>query len=138
MDITPILTPVLALLKSRKFIVAVVALVINLLIAAAPGLEAFRTELVTVVTGLALALIGGIAYEDGAAIGREVAAEPVKSNDELIKELFGDFVDAVITNSAGQTTVVLKPGAPVTVTERATSSNVRVYAESVDRSLPQR
>lgn len=130
MNITPILSPVLALLKSRKFIVAVVALVINLLIAAAPGLEAFRTELVTVVTGLALALIGGIAYEDGAAIGRDVAALPPKSNDDLIKELFGDFVDTVITTASGQTTVVLKPGAPVTTTERTVSAN----AEGTDVS----
>lgn len=129
MDITPILTPILSLLKSRKFIVAVVALIINLLIAAAPGLEAFRTELVTVVTGLALALIGGIAYEDGAAIGREEAALPPKTNEDLIKELFGDFVDSVITNSSGQTTVVLKPGAPVQTTQRVNTGN----AESVDK-----
>lgn len=107
-NIKPIWTPLLLLLKSRKVIVSLCALLLNLLIAALPELEPLRGELMTVITGLALALIGGIAYEDAARAGREAAAAPVQPNAELIKLLFGDLVDSVSENYDGQTVITLK------------------------------
>ncbi|MEO8394958.1 MAG: hypothetical protein ABI700_18320, partial [Chloroflexota bacterium] len=65
-NLQPILAPILALLKSRKVIVSLCALLLNVIVAALPTLAPYRTELMTVITGLALALIGGIAYEDAA------------------------------------------------------------------------
>ncbi len=108
MNTQPLLTPILLLLKSRKFIVSVCALALNFLVAAVPEIAPFRGELMTVITGLALALIGGIAYEDAAKAGRDAAAQPIQTDAELIKALLGDLVDSVSTNFEGQTVITLK------------------------------
>jgi len=105
---TYLVTPILLLLKSRKVIVSICALLLNLLIIAVPELEPLRGELMTVITALALALIGGIAYEDGARIGRGAAAQPPQPSAELIKSLFGDLVDTVSETLDGQTVITLK------------------------------
>lgn len=60
----PLLKPLLALLKSRKFMVAVVTLGVNMLIAQEPRLEPVRTELMTILTLVGTVLIGAIAHED--------------------------------------------------------------------------
>lgn len=107
-DSQPLITPLLRLLKSRKFIVSVCALALNFVVAAAPELESLRGELMTVITGLALALIGGIAYEDAARAGREAAAQPPQTNADLLKTLLGDLIDSVGENFDGQTVITLK------------------------------
>lgn len=61
--------PLLALVRSRKVIVAIVGTAINLIIALlppdiAPRIVALREELINAVTLIALAIIGGIAVED--------------------------------------------------------------------------
>ena len=61
----PIFGPVLNLLRSRKFWAAVAGVVASMLVAQFPDLESVQTEMVTVITTLAVALIAGIAYEDG-------------------------------------------------------------------------
>ena len=107
-NITPIVTPILELLKSRKVIVSLCALVLNFVVAAAPDLAPFRGELMTVITGLALGLIGGIAYEDAARAGRDAGSLPPMSNSDLIKLLFDDLIDSISTNINGQTVLTLK------------------------------
>src|SRR5690606_24240548 len=89
MNAQPLITPLILLLKSRKVVVSLCALALTLLITIVPDRAPFRAELMTVVTGLALALIGGIAYEDAAKAGRDAAAQPPQTNAELIKLLFG-------------------------------------------------
>ncbi|MCC6801541.1 MAG: hypothetical protein IT319_01555 [Anaerolineae bacterium] len=76
--------------------------------AAAPELAPLRNELMTVITGLALALIGGIAYEDAARAGRDAAALPPQTNADLLKTLLGDLIDSVSENHDGQTVITLK------------------------------
>ncbi len=110
MEVQPIITPIVLLLKSRKFIVSVCALVLNLLVALVPEIAPLRTELMTVITGLALALIGGIAYEDAAKAGRDASALPMQTNADLVKALLGDLVDSASENSEGQTVITLKKG----------------------------
>ncbi len=63
----PILGPLLRLLNSRKFMVALITLVVDLAIAYAPGLAPVQAELITVLTALGSLLIAAIAYEDGRA-----------------------------------------------------------------------
>jgi hypothetical protein len=63
--IKPILDPLIALLRSRKFMIGVMTLVVDLLIAYLPALEPVRAELLTVFTLVGSVLIGAIAYEDG-------------------------------------------------------------------------
>lgn len=114
MNATPILTPVLALLRSRKFIVGVVALLINLLIVAIPNLEAFRDQLMAVVTGLALALIGGIAYEDAAQAGKDATVVAPVTPEESARKLLLDIIDATF----GEQQVVNKVDVKIAVMER--------------------
>jgi len=66
-DIKPIIGPVLNLMKSRKFIVAVMTLIVDVVIAYVPTLEPVRTELLSVFTAIGVALVASIAYEDAAA-----------------------------------------------------------------------
>jgi hypothetical protein len=63
----PIISPVAALLKSRKTIVALVTAIVNVLVLAAPSLEPVRGELVTILTILGTVLIASISHEDAAA-----------------------------------------------------------------------
>jgi len=107
-DTKPLITPVLLLLKSRKVIVSLCALALNLLVAAVPSLAPFRSELMTVITGLALALIGGISYEDAAKAGRDAASQPTQSDADLIKTLIGEMIDTISQNAEGQTVITLK------------------------------
>lgn len=111
MNAQPLISPLILLLKSRKVVVSLCALALNVLITAVPDLAPFRAELMTVVTGLALALIGGIAYEDAAKAGRDTASLPPQTSAELIKLLFGDLVDSISENLEGQTVITLKKSA---------------------------
>jgi len=61
----PIIGPLVELLRSRKFIVAVVTLIVDVLIAYLPQLEPAQAELMTVFTLIGSLLVAAIAYEDG-------------------------------------------------------------------------
>lgn len=63
-DIKPIITPLLALLKSRKAITALITALVDLLVLAVPALAANRDTLLTVFTTLGLTLMGLTAAED--------------------------------------------------------------------------
>jgi len=64
-DLTPIIDPLLNLLRSRKFLIAVFTLVIDVLVAYVPEFEAVRTELLTIFTLIGSLVIAAIAHEDG-------------------------------------------------------------------------
>ncbi|MGF1507406.1 MAG: hypothetical protein GYB64_13530 [Chloroflexi bacterium] len=64
-ELTPVLGPLLALLRSRKVMVALITLIVNALIVLVPELEPVQAELLVVLTALGTALIAAIAYEDG-------------------------------------------------------------------------
>lgn len=66
-DLTPIIDPLLNLLRSRKFLIAVFTLVIDVLVAYVPEFEAVRTELLTIFTLIGSLVIAAIAHEDGKA-----------------------------------------------------------------------
>jgi hypothetical protein len=66
-DLMPIIDPLLNLLRSRKFLIAVFTLVIDVLVAYMPEFEAVRTELLTVFTLVGSLVIATIAHEDGKA-----------------------------------------------------------------------
>ena len=66
-DLTPFVGPILNLLRSRKFMVALMTLTIDVLVAYVPALEPARAELLTVFTLIGSLLVAAIAYEDGKA-----------------------------------------------------------------------
>jgi hypothetical protein len=67
--VTPLIGPLMGLLRSRKFLVSVVTLVIDLIIAYLPAAEPVRAELLTVFTFVGMWLVGAIAAEDMAKKG---------------------------------------------------------------------
>jgi hypothetical protein len=88
---TAIASPLLALAKSRKAMVALISAGINLLVVFAPTLEPHRAELLTfsmaLWTVLSVVLINAIAKEDAAANGQPTtvttgSAETVNVNQQ--------------------------------------------------------
>ena len=88
----PLITPLILLLKSRKFIVSVCALALNLVVAAVPELAAFRSELMTVITGLALPQAG---IEKLARTLKQQCGSGGTVRDGVI-EIQGEHRDAVV------------------------------------------
>lgn len=83
MNTKPVLDPFVALLKSRAFILMIVTAFVSAIIALIPELEPMRDELINVIVGLALALIGKMALEDSAA---KWGAARVEKDSPLTKQ----------------------------------------------------
>ncbi len=66
-------TGVIGLITSQQFIVSVVGLLVGVLIAAVPALEASQDALIASITAIVLVLVGGISYVDGQMV--KAAAE---------------------------------------------------------------
>lgn len=64
---TPVLDPLLNLLRSRKFLVALGTLAVDVIVAYVPVLEPVQGELLVVLTTLGSVLVAAIAFEDGKA-----------------------------------------------------------------------
>ncbi len=67
----PIVEPFRRLLRSRRFVTAVVAVGVVGVTSLIPGLLLVGTELYVVVSTVAVALIGGYSWEDSARTARE-------------------------------------------------------------------
>jgi hypothetical protein len=59
--------PLVALLRSRKFMAAVVGLFVIWLTAQVPSLAPYQAELILAISVIVSVLVGGIAHEDAAA-----------------------------------------------------------------------
>jgi len=91
----PIIDPLLLALKSRRVIVALVTLLVGLLTLAVPELQPVRSELLTLLITLALAVIGGYSIEDAARAGRERATLPREELRDLVKDMLDELVNEV-------------------------------------------
>jgi hypothetical protein len=112
---TPVVSPIVALLRSRKFIVGVIAIIFNFLVTQIPNLSLYQGELMLSITGIALSIIGGIAYEDGKkAAVNALPGQLGTTPEDIIKDLFGDFIDVIITRSDGSSQIVLKQDVTIT------------------------
>lgn len=75
---TPVVGPIIALLKSKEFFAAVVTLIVDMVVSLHPAFEAVRVELLAVVTTLGLAVVGGgLAKDIAAARGTPVVKLPL-------------------------------------------------------------
>jgi hypothetical protein len=63
---TPVLDPILMLLKSRRFWVLIIAAIVDVLIAAVPDLSTSRDVLIAAVTAVAGVVVHGFSMEDAA------------------------------------------------------------------------
>jgi hypothetical protein len=87
-----IVQPVNALLKSRKFMVALAAIAAYLITLALPDLRPHQSEIATVLLWLAGLVIGGIALEDA---GHAVRSGPADV-DAAIREVVTDILDELL------------------------------------------
>ncbi len=79
MDVKPFVTPLVALFKSRKFLIALAVVIMAVLVHFVPTLQPVADQLGYVVL-LALFLIAGITVEDSAA---KWAARPTTTKEAL-------------------------------------------------------
>lgn len=98
MNTTPIVSPIVSLLRSRKFITAAVSLGLALFFYAFPQFESFREPATFLIGALALAIIGGIAYEDAAKAAKEESQEPVKPLEDQIRDITTVVLDELLKN----------------------------------------
>ncbi|MBN1122788.1 MAG: hypothetical protein JXJ17_17055 [Anaerolineae bacterium] len=63
-QLMPIIGPILRLLHSRKFMVVLMTLVVDIVIAYVPAFESVEESLLAVFTVIGTALVASIAYED--------------------------------------------------------------------------
>ncbi len=93
---------VLSHLRSRKFRVAVIATIVNVLLAAVPELQPHRDILILAVTALASVLVYAIAHEDAAALasaGEAAAVDPdtaLEDIRETMREVAAEIIEEVI------------------------------------------
>lgn len=89
----PLIDPFLLALKSRRVLIAICALIVGVLVAIVPELEPIQTELLILLTTLALGLIGGYSVEDAARAARETP--PPDALRELIKDVLLNVIDEI-------------------------------------------
>ncbi|QPC83496.1 hypothetical protein G4Y79_03690 [Phototrophicus methaneseepsis] len=88
-----VVDPLLLVLKSRRVLIALSALIVGLLTLAVPELAFVRTEVLVLLMTLALALIGGYTIEDAAAVARQ--SNPAPLPETQIRELVDAIIDAL-------------------------------------------
>lgn len=95
----PLIDPLLLLMKSRRVLIALCALLVGVLLLAVPELAPLRAEITTLVITLALALIAGYSLEDAVRAGRERAAQPDNDLRELLREMIDSLLDPMVGES---------------------------------------
>lgn len=95
----PVIAPLIALLRSRKFLALVSALIVNVVIAKIPELASARDLLIGTVTFGTLVLIGGIAYEDSAQAGRDAANAPVVPSEDIIRNIVTEIMNGLLAST---------------------------------------
>ena len=92
---TPLIDPLLIALKSRRVIIAIISLAVGIFILAVPEFAPMRQELLTLLTTLALALIGGYTVEDAVQIARQ--SQPTETEvPEQLKDLIESLIDEIL------------------------------------------
>lgn len=93
----PIIAPLLALLHSRKFLVTIAGIIVNIVIIKLPELAPARDILMGVITLLAFGLVTNIAWEDRAKAARDAAADvDAVSLEDLIRVAVNDVLTTVL------------------------------------------
>lgn len=88
-----VIDPLLLVLKSRRVLIALSALIVGLLTMAVPEMAFVRAEVLVLLVTLALALIGGYTIEDAATAARQSNPSPIPETQ--IRELVDAIIDAL-------------------------------------------
>ena len=92
-----LIDPFLLVLKSRRVLIAISALLVGLMTLLIPELVVVRVEILVLLMTLALALIGGYTIEDAASVARQ--SNPSAVPREQIQELVEAVLDALMKTS---------------------------------------
>lgn len=103
---TPIISPLLALLRSRKVIVSVIVFLVAILVQAIPALVPVAGTLTSVLAIFGVAVISGISIEDAAKYVGErgyppvVPTDPQLTPEEALRKLINDAIDEKVNPAA--------------------------------------
>ena|SRR5690349_24965150 len=98
-SVTPILGPIMALLRSRKVIVSVVVFLVAILVQAVPALVPIAGTLTSVLAIFGVAVISGISLEDAAKYVGERGYPNIPdpsadtSVEDKLRQLINDILD---------------------------------------------
>lgn len=129
--VTPVLGPIMAILRSRKFIIALASLLISLVVMAIPDLAEVRGELLTLLVAFGLALIGGITIEDAAKAGRDTAALPPVSIADAVLEAVKAAMEAYFERAELAAENLAVEIIPLETEVELTPAELETIAESV-------
>lgn len=92
---SPILGPLLILLKSTRFLTAIIAIILGIVVALVPELQAYEDELFLIIGGVAVALIGGHSYTEGHRLASERSSGLLELD---LNKRIQEAVDAAFNN----------------------------------------
>lgn len=99
MNSTPVLSPIMALLRSRKVIFSAVVFIVGILVSQFPTITPFRDTLISLLAVILLIVVGGISVEDAAKYlgqrGNPLASSdnPVLTTEEQLRDLMNVVID---------------------------------------------
>lgn len=99
-----IIGPIIALLKSRKFMTALGAIITSLLVARAPELAPYADVLILGIVLIAAALTGSIAAEDAAKRKAEATEAAAKTQAENLQEAIEAALETFYSNQSALVT----------------------------------
>jgi hypothetical protein len=117
----PVLGPLKLLLKSTRFLTAVVALLVGMLVTQIPSLAPYSDELLVLIGALAFVVIGGYSYDDASRMAHELGAQPLKPINEQLRDVSDAAIDAVIP-----------PGGSAEVRINTSTESPRLYPPGSD------
>lgn len=93
---TPVLGPLMALLRSRKVMIALVALIAGVLVAVVPKLQPVEAEMIVLITLVASVLIGGTAAENVAQLRSDAVVKSALPTETLIRDAVQSVLDELL------------------------------------------
>lgn len=114
--VTIILGPILALLRSRKFVASVAAILVSLVIAHAPGLAPYADMLILGILVLAAVLSGAIAHEDAAETKAKATEAAGRTQAENLQAAIEAALETFYTKQAEQGALLTAQAAEIEFT----------------------
>jgi len=140
-----ILAPLQALLKSRKFMVALLTLLFNVLILAIPTLAIYRAELILPALALGMTMIYGISKEDAAKLSGSIINPSPVALEEQLKNVLSIAIDEILKSGGSireTSTTSVNPdpatGQPVVTAQSSVSATPAADAALVRQSVDKR
>lgn len=85
-QVTVILGPLVALLRSRKVMVSLAALIVTVIVALVPELAPVKAEMIVMIFAVTAAIVGGVAAEDVAKVRADATVKAGEATDVQIRE----------------------------------------------------